>query len=62
MKDLTPKDVRCVVGACPRVFENEYGQLLIIGNKEDIIPDGAELGANERAIVISKELVKKALE
>lgn len=60
MKNLTPHHLRCAWGACPAAYESNDGSLLIIGQKasaEHISKYKADIGDNERAIVVSKELL-----
>ena len=58
MKEITPKHLRCTIGACPGVFEVEGNDLIVIGKKissalnEEI---GSRVGEDEFAVRISRD-------
>ena len=62
LRDITPKELNCVIGACPTIFETDSG-FVIVGNNLD----GAELpgsiaekvGAGERAVYVPKALLRE---
>jgi hypothetical protein len=57
--EITPASKRCIVGACPAVFKNEQGQLIVIGRMltadEANSSLGGRIGDGEIAIEISPE-------
>jgi hypothetical protein len=65
MKDLTPAEYRCEIGAsCPAVLETDNGKLAIIGKsvtEQDYPELAGRIGPDEYAIEISADLVRKAL-
>ena len=62
MKELTPDNFKCAVGACPRIFETEDGELLLIGKEADLsdIPERISLSKDEKCIVLPKGFIEKA--
>ena len=63
MKELTPDEFRCLVGSCPRIFETDEGELLLIGKEADLsdIPEGIILSEDEKCIVLPKGFIKKVI-
>lgn len=61
IKEVTPLQLGCVVGACPSIFKTEHGTYLIVG-KTNIDPDSfkrvqKKIGKNETVIEIPAELI-----
>jgi hypothetical protein len=57
--ELTPSNKRCMIGACPAIFKNDRGQLVVIGrllsmNETESALSG-RIGPDEVAIEISPE-------
>lgn len=58
MKDLTPIAMRCGLGQCPGVYEDEDGtHLLIIGELVERNDIASRVGPGECLIRIDKELL-----
>jgi len=58
--ELTPRALRCSLGACPSVYKTQQGKLVIIGKKPSReITETIEnkIGDDEWAIVIDPELL-----
>ena len=63
MKDITPLDLRCSIGACPAVFEQENGKIIIIAKKlpaELLALIRHRIGEDEDAVVIDPAYLKGA--
>lgn len=63
IKDITPREHKCVIGACPTIVESNNGSYVIVGNlmnKNDLTDLGLlnKVGKNEVAIEIPKSLLK----
>lgn len=61
LKEITPEHLRCVIGACPAVYETDRGTYVLIGkivNDTDIANVLAGMvGADEMAVEIPKEFL-----
>ncbi len=58
IKNITPKDMMCIIGACPAIYENE-SKYLIVGKIADAKKFGLEkkIGADECLIEVDKKLI-----
>ena len=61
LREITPAHLRCLVGACPAVYETDDGRLLIIGKTlspeaASLLPPG-KVGPGEAVIEISRALI-----
>jgi hypothetical protein len=61
LKEITPEHLRCVVGACPAVYETDRGTYVLIGK---IVNDvnianllAGKVGADEMVVEIPKEFL-----
>lgn len=62
IRELTPQPLRCVLGACPAVFEQtETGEILIIGRKYSDEDLNHRVGDGEAFVVVSREMLIGAL-
>lgn len=62
IKDITPQEHKCIVGACPTIVESDNGSYIIVGeliNEADLTDLGLlkKVGKNEVAIEIPKSLL-----
>jgi hypothetical protein len=62
IKDITPKEHRCVIGACPTIVETNNNSYIIIGDVVDQktlekLNLSQKIGTNEIAIEIPKSLL-----
>jgi hypothetical protein len=64
-RELTPRETRCVVGACPAIFETADGQLLLIGKTQHSAArfgiQATRVGPDETLVAVPKEMVMRAL-
>ncbi|MFA5993052.1 MAG: hypothetical protein WC796_05080 [Candidatus Pacearchaeota archaeon] len=62
-KEITPKDMSCVLGACPAIFETNNSSYAVIGKVLDAKNLGIEnrLGKNEVLIEVPKKLIDKKI-
>jgi hypothetical protein len=62
IRELTPKPLRCVVGACPAVFEDaNAGEVLVIGRRLSDSELSHRVGEGEALVAISREMLVEAL-
>jgi len=63
-REITPKEMRCMIGSCPAIFETERGTYIIVGEKipSEKIPDRIKnkVGPDENAIEVPNKLLKNA--
>ena len=61
-KELTPESLKCLIGACPAIFETTDNSYLVIGKlkKENAVPKG-RVGSDEVLIEIPKELLAELI-
>ena len=61
LKNITPKNMSCGLGACPAIFKNEQGNYLLIGRKVDQTGINADVlnrvGKGEVLIEVPKALL-----
>jgi hypothetical protein len=60
-KNITPKEGRCIVGACPSCFETDYGTIIVIGRQvpSRILPLNVrrKLGAYDIAVQVPRKTI-----
>lgn len=61
LKEITPKTLMCVVGACPAVYETDRGTIILVGCRlaadavADLLPN--RVAPHEAAIEVPRELL-----
>jgi len=65
IKDITPKEFKCIVGACPGIFETDRNTYILIGvelKKDQLRHLGLQgrVGNDETVIEIPKDILNKA--
>ncbi|HOZ46600.1 MAG TPA: hypothetical protein PLO37_06595 [Candidatus Hydrogenedentes bacterium] len=58
IREITPEPLKCIVGACPAVYETDRGTFILIGRQLDVaqlLP--GKVGSEETAIEIPQELL-----
>ena len=62
IKELTPKEMSCVAGTCPAIFETDEGSYILIGKKADADKLGIEkrVAAEEVVIEVPKRLIDRS--
>lgn len=63
IKNITPNEHKCIIGACPTIVESNNGSYIIVGelmNNNDLSDLGLlkKVGENEVAIEIPKSLLR----
>lgn len=64
LREITPEEYRCMVAACPAIFETPKGTYVIIGRvvSAEMLGDTAvRVGDGESAVEIDAKMLKEAL-
>lgn len=66
MKDITPRALRCHIGACPAVYKDTDGSLVIIGKRDlsrtaKLIKKG-KVNVDEDVITIPEEYLQNVFD
>jgi hypothetical protein len=57
LKELTPIKMRCGLGACPAIFQDEQGNFVLIGEQVPDLVDASRVGKGETVIKVPRELL-----
>jgi hypothetical protein len=61
-RELTPEPLRCVIAACPAVFEDaNAAEILVIGRRLNDTELSHRVGEGEALVAISREMLVEAL-
>ena len=63
IREITPKEYQCIVGACPAVFQTDRGSILIVGrvlteDERGRLPEIA-VGKGEAVVEVPTGLLSK---
>jgi hypothetical protein len=62
-REITPAALRCIIGACPSVFETDTGSLVVIGSRLgahqlSCLPKG-KIAEHEFAVEVPRDLLAR---
>ena len=61
IREITPEGLRCVLGACPAVYESDSGTIVLIGRRLDALAVAellpGKVGSDEVAVEIRREFL-----
>lgn len=61
LKDITPTHLKCLVGACPAVYQTDDGRCFVVGKRASAAASGAvpfdKIGPDEVMIEVPEDLL-----